>query len=1673
MWYLLITVIALCYGFPYNDHHELSCKENIEHAEVGPQGSKSPYALSIEKENTHVLLVTIHSPTDLPFKWFTIKSSSMSNLHSHFTFVDDSGAQHQHCKGGKAEYKRTLHWTTQDEIKEEIKFTASVWYNSTTYWSDITTVFQSKAVLPPNPSCGKNIRCLSNCSADDCDYIVSWLQKDNETVTFKIQTKVTPGTISNSYAAIGLSTNQSMPGSSIIMCLNTNGKMSAELGYTTGHKYSKISDTKGMLQYVSGETNGDIFQCEMKRNIVSTDDMILDLRKNWYLLFAHGNVSNGIPVHHDFRTASNTTVEFIGPFEVKDFIKPDPWCGKAKGCFMNCTDTECDYIISWTHDSQTITYDIQTKVKTGTSFNSWAAIGLSTNQEMDGSSIMMCMSDFGLMRTELGFTTGHTYSKIDDVKYSLTFLNGSTDGNIFRCRMKRDIPSTNEKIFDLRDNWYLLFAHGSLSKGFPQHHEYKTTTMRPMNFLAPLSAQHLTSKQYSPDMIPPDPACGKTKGCLTNCTNTDCQYIVSWTHDQETVTFEIQTKVEPGTIMNSYAAIGLSSNQSMAGSSIMMCLVNNGGKMSAEYGYTTGHTYAQLDDIQHSPALINGSTDGNIFGCTIQRDINLSTDKIFSLRNEWFLLFAQGNVTKGIPQHHTNRTASNSMIDFLASIRVASYETRNDEDVLFTSLYDESVPIEPAQVFRDLMSDSLCSTSKNCFTNCKGAGCSYVVTWLPDGADMVFNITAKVESGTGNLAWIGIGFSSNGKMIGSSFLMCLNIDGHFKGEYGNSLHQYEDYTPLKNFSLPIIESSVDGDVLHCSVRRPITSHNNNIFDLTKPWYLLIAHGPIRNRRGLQIKPTMHTFTDLSNNSVTFLTVQKNKNIPGKINPDSECGLSKSCFHDCNATNCHYLVSWTSDLNDITFNITARVTGVKAYRSWVALGFSPDGAMPNSSFIMCKNGNGTFYGQYGYSSQYTQFIGIDNVTLQISDSSVNGDIVQCTIKRPLISNTDKIFNLTTEWHILFAYGDVTLNPNGKPTANYHKFKIGSTYLTDFQKISNIPTTMAPSTDTTAANSPDKITLDPECGITKGCFPTCSGSSCSSLVTWQKNGNYILFEIAEEIASTTDNRWIAIGFSGNQQMDNTSVIMCQHKNGNVSFDLGYNNGYSFQTLAENMSSKMISNASLTVSGKVMRCTLRRTINSADPEVFDLNNEWFILMANGPITAGYPAHHDVDPKSTSSKENFISITTVTTAGPTTIPDSTSPSTQVTTHSPDKITLDPECGITKGCFPVCSGSSCSSLVTWQKNGDYILFEIAEEIASTTDNRWIAIGFSGDQEMGATSVIMCEHKTSGDSFVMGYNDGYTFKDLTVNGKSSLIKDASLTVTGNVMRCSLQRAINSTDPQVYDLNSQWYVLMGNGPIISGTPIKHEQSPKATSSKVNVQEFSKVEGGVQTSAVIKIHGCLMIIAWILFSSIGIILARHFKKHWSDSSCMKQKIWFQIHRTCMVLAVLLTLVGFILILVHTKGYRELTEIGDKSYVNYHPILGIVVFSLALLNPIIAMFRCAPDHEHRPLFNWFHSIVGTSAHIVGAITVGFGVNISKANVDSTANYILIEYAIAFVVIEFFLARLSQQPNTPDEKVFNLSASEKEKQNESGAMKFVLFLHVIAMTTSCAMLVYLVLQA
>lgn len=51
-------------------------------------------------------------------------------------------------------------------------------------------------------------------------------------------------------------------------------------------------------------------------------------------------------------------------------------------------------------------------------------------------------------------------------------------------------------------------------------------------------------------------------------------------------------------------------------------------------------------------------------------------------------------------------------------------------------------------------------------------------------------------------------------------------------------------------------------------------------------------------------------------------------------------------------------------------------------------------------------------------------------MSVTESSTSGNVIRCTLKRPIISDSDKIFNLTQPWHILYAYGPVRAVPGGK-------------------------------------------------------------------------------------------------------------------------------------------------------------------------------------------------------------------------------------------------------------------------------------------------------------------------------------------------------------------------------------------------------------------------------------------------------------------------------------------------------------------------------------------------------------------------------------------------------------------------------------------------------------------
>ncbi|PAA61009.1 hypothetical protein BOX15_Mlig031703g1 [Macrostomum lignano] len=167
---------------------------------------------------------------------------------------------------------------------------------------------------------------------------------------------------------------------------------------------------------------------------------------------------------------------------------------------------------------------------------------------------------------------------------------------------------------------------------------------------------------------------------------------------------------------------------------------------------------------------------------------------------------------------------------------------------------------------------------------------------------------------------------------------------------------------------------------------------------------------------------------------------------------------------------------------------------------------------------------------------------------------------------------------------------------------------------------------------------------------------------------------------------------------------------------------------------------------------------------------------------------------------------------------------------------------------------------------------------------------------------------------------------------------------------------------------------------------------------------------------KAHGCLMVLAWVLCASVGMLLARYYKTQWPSRLLGKELAWFQVHRALMASCCILTLISFIVIFADVAGYSALDDLPDLV----HPVLGIIVTILTLANPLISLCRCHPDSDRRPWFNWTHWIVGTIAYILAVINLFLGLRLERAGALNTIDYhiwLLIFFVLLQFVIEIIL--------------------------------------------------------
>ncbi|XP_076355010.1 putative ferric-chelate reductase 1 homolog [Tachypleus tridentatus] len=335
------------------------------------------------------------------------------------------------------------------------------------------------------------------------------------------------------------------------------------------------------------------------------------------------------------------------------------------------------------------------------------------------------------------------------------------------------------------------------------------------------------------------------------------------------------------------------------------------------------------------------------------------------------------------------------------------------------------------------------------------------------------------------------------------------------------------------------------------------------------------------------------------------------------------------------------------------------------------------------------------------------------------------------------------------------------------------------------------------------------------------------------------------------------------------------------------------------------------------------------------------------------------------------------------------------------------------KSCFGMPSlcirDKSCSVILVYIYKEGEVEFEMTGALGSS--NKYIAVGMSEDNKMGDDSVTECVLLNEKVIVRQSWNIPSTYNNEILKEPMEIYDQSGHYVDG-VMTCRWKsKPLTTVKNTIHNIvNQNYHLLLAKGPA-SSDGVKRKHSERAVSNKPVNLTLVSVVAGAKVPLFIKLHGSLMVAAWIGFASLAILMARHYKQVWQANTLCTVKIWFAIHRFLMLLSLSLMIAGFVLIFLHVQGWSQVAP-------NPHPILGCVATGLALLQPIMAMLRPKPDARKRPIFNWLHWFVGNAAKIVAVLTIFFAVSLQAANLPYAYYWILVGY-VAF----YFLFHLIMQ--------------------------------------------------
>ncbi|XP_065648630.1 uncharacterized protein LOC124809018 isoform X2 [Hydra vulgaris] len=594
--------------------------------------------------------------------------------------------------------------------------------------------------------------------------------------------------------------------------------------------------------------------------------------------------------------------------------------------------------------------------------------------------------------------------------------------------------------------------------------------------------------------------------------------------------------------------------------------------------------------------------------------------------------------------------------------------------------------------------------------------------------------------------------------------------------------------------------------------------------------------------------------------------------------------------------------------------------------------------------------------------------------------------------------------------------------------------------------------------------------------------CTVTDCNAVATYQYDK--IRDKVIFVLWGSKDNNWVAFGQKNSNSGPFMVAIRGQYCVRSENILLGNFNGNS---ITRNTRPQFVpqGNDIALLESKEMPdgsffCRFERSKNLDNSNFYQLTNPIYAAIAFGSsLNSNLPTYHGSSYRISVQPINFLlsmynsvpnnintststitKVTLNTTTITTTIQGNNNSIQQLTSTSKPDLS---KCDIEFNCFrnPFGCTSNCIAIATFfydKSTNKYV-----NELWSSASKKWVAFAQKADNSNPAFMVNLqgqyCLLASS--TVVLGSLDAtsITTNDApvwitTIPGVEMI---ASTVFNDGSFSC---RYTSNANPS----KSNLFLAIAFGSSTNGQlPSYHGYNSYSKSdAKVNLLAIQKVLSDSSISSLKKGHGILMTLAWLFFATCGIFMSRYMKP-FLKTKINDKDTWFRMHQLFMSSTLICFVVGLILILVDLKG-RWSKNAGT------HHILGLTAIILGLVQPCIALLRCAPDHKDRYIFNWVHRLIGMLAWFIAAIAVIYGLKL--LNINHVAVVIFIPVVIVlFVVLDLILLKNrpileKSKPQVAYSSIqFNMETTSKEnKTDEYISTLFMVVLYIFVAAVAIA---------